>query len=179
MGWFARGLGFVIKRRLTGAKKQDRAAYLNTVADVGAKMRQHGMTLEEIGELEALMQNPAVAASSGVTEVVEQAANDEEPSAFLTNYAMKVRTGTAYSVADAQLNQALEDLRLLMTDKEWECLEKVQEHWKAYRHSLAESGRLEFEGGTHAGLASIFVALSETERRGAEVRAQVEERARR
>ena len=61
----------------------------------------------------------------------------------------------------------------------WEHIEKAQEHWRAYRSSLEDAALREFEGGTHAILAVTMVGLAETERRAAEVRAQVEERSRR
>jgi uncharacterized protein YecT (DUF1311 family) len=185
VGWLGRGLSFVLKRWWTGSGKQERATYLNTVADFAAKMRAHGVTLDDVRELEAVMQNPAVASSPAATEVVErvaaevseQADTDDQPMAFLTNYAMKVRTGESYKVAEAELDQALADLQLLLGEREWACVQEAQEHWRAYRNALSESARLEFEGGTHAGLAATFVGLTETERRTAQVREQVNERA--
>jgi uncharacterized protein YecT (DUF1311 family) len=89
---------------------------------------------------------------------------------------MKARAGTAYGVAEAQLDQALMDLRLLIGEHEWEHVEKAQEHWCAYRGALEDAALREYEGGTHASLAMTMVELAETERRAAEIRAQVEER---
>jgi uncharacterized protein YecT (DUF1311 family) len=91
--------------------------------------------------------------------------------------AMKMRTGAAYGVAEAKLDQALMDLRLLIGEHEWEHVEKAQENWNRYRSCLEDAALREYEGGTHATLAMALVGLAETERRANEVREQVEERA--
>ena len=181
LGWLGRGLGFVLTRWWTGSKKQDRAAYLNTVADFAAKMRNNGMTIDDVRHFEGVMQDPSVAASPSVAGVVAQLALEkgQEPSAFQSNMAMKVRAGSAYGVAEAQLDQALMDLRLLIGEHEWEHIEGAQKHWRAYRSALEDAALREFENGTHATLAMTMTGLAETERRAAEVRAQVEERSKR
>lgn len=180
LGWIGRGASFVLKRWFSGSKQQERAAYLNAVADLGAKMRSHGMTLDEVRRLESMMQAPSIAGSNAVTGVVEQlAADQDEPEAFQSNAAMKMRTGAAYEVAEARLYQALMDLQLLMDEREWECIEKAQKHWIAYRSALEDCALREYEGGTHATLALRLVGMAETERRADEIRAQVKNRAER
>jgi uncharacterized protein YecT (DUF1311 family) len=76
-------------------------------------------------------------------------------------------------MAEAQLKQALMDLRLLLSDREYEALEAAQERWREYRRALEDCALREFEGGTHARLAMVMSGLSETERRTEEIRAQV------
>ena len=177
VGWLGRGLTFVLWRWWTGAPRQEQAAYLNSLADLAAKLRASGMTLDDVHQLESIMRSPAVASSTAASEVVEALADDVEgPSAFHSNVAMKARTGAAYRVAEAQLEQALMDLRLLLSDHEYEALEAAQERWREYRRALEDCALREFEGGTHATLALVLSGLSETERRTEEIRAQVAER---
>lgn len=181
IGWLGRGLGFLLRRWWTGSPRQERASYLNTVADLLAKLRVHGMTIKEVRELEEVIQNPSIGSSKAATQLVEQLVNDaaDEPQAFQSNYAMKMRAGAAYDVAEARLQQALRDMQLLVSERGWECIKKTQEHWQAYRKTIEDFERLDFEGGTHAGLAAALAGLAETERRADEIRAQVDERARR
>lgn len=182
IGWVGRGFSFLIKRWWMGSARQDQATYLNLIADFGVKMRAHGMTIEEVRKLESMMQNPSVASSDAATNVVEQLsaeADNDEPEAFHSNMAMKMRTSAAYEVAEAKLNQALMDLRLLVSDNEWQCAESTQKHWKAYRTSLEDWALQEWNGGTGATLAMVLVGMAETERRADEIRAQVKERAER
>lgn len=178
IGWLARGPTFLLRRWWTGAPKQEQAAYLNSVADLAGKLRSNGMTIDEVHQFEKIMRKPGLSASSAATEVVE--AIEEEPdtyAAFLSNVAMKARTGADYGVADANLEKALVDLRLLLSDEETEALDVAQERWTEYRKALEVCAGLEFEGGTHAPLAGLMAGLTETERRTAEVRSQVQERA--
>lgn len=177
LGWAGRAPTFLLHRWWTGAPRQEQAAYLNSVADLASKLRTHGMTLEEVRELEAIVRNPAVASSAGATRVVEAMADDtSEPEAFQSNVAMKARTGAAYTVADARLEQAIMDLRLLIGEHEFELLAAAQEKWRDYRRALEDCALREFEGGTHATLAMALAGLSETERRTDEIKAQVAER---
>ncbi|HZC38182.1 MAG TPA: lysozyme inhibitor LprI family protein [Sphingomicrobium sp.] len=180
IGWLGRGLSFLLVRWWTGTPKQEQATYLNTVADLGAKLRSHGMSIDEVRQLSDAVQNPSIESSAAANTVVEQLSADadaSEPDAFQTNAAMKMRTSAAYEVAEAELNQALMDLRLLVGEHEWECVQKAQEHWRAYRRALEEWTLRQWEGGTGAGLAAGLVGMAETERRADEIRAQVEQRA--
>ena len=90
---------------------------------------------------------------------------------------MQTRTRAASDVADAALEQAVTDLDLIMGDRESGLLDNAQDRWRAYREALVQCAYYEYEGGTHAPLAAGLARLSETERRTAEVRSQVEERA--
>jgi hypothetical protein len=175
--WIGRGIGFALARWWKKSPTHEHAAYLNTVADLGAKLRSNGMTIDEVRQLEVAIQNPSIASSGAAAQVVEQLVSDPEPRAFQSNYAMKMRTAAACNVAEAKLEQALRDLQLLMGDHEWDAVVKAQEHWQAYRGWLEESAAREFAGGTHAGLASGLASLAETERRTQEILAQMNERA--
>jgi uncharacterized protein YecT (DUF1311 family) len=180
VGWFGKGVGFLLTRWWTRAPIHERADYLNSVADLAAKLRAHGMSMEDVRQLEEVVRSPSITSSPAASGFVVQLSDEAgEPAAFQSNYAMKMRKGATYGVAEAKLHQALQDLKLLMGDSEWECIEKAQGHWEAYREALTEGARREYEGGTHAGLAAVLTAIAETERRADEIRAQVDERARR
>lgn len=177
VGWLGRGLSFVLHRRWTKAPKREQATYLNSVADLASKLKANGMTIDDVHQFESIMRNPAVSRSSAATEVVDDMTKEATgPYAFHSNFAMKARTGASYGVADAYLEQALMDLRLLLSESESEVLEHAQERWREYRSALEVCAALEFEGGTHAPLASMMAGLTETERRTSELRAQVDER---
>ena len=94
------------------------------------------------------MHGPAVASSTAASGVVEALAKDAKgPSAFHSNVALKARTGAAYDVAKAQLDQALMDLRLLIGEHEYKAVEAAQEHWREYRRALEDCALREYEGG--------------------------------
>ncbi|HEV7290456.1 lysozyme inhibitor LprI family protein [Sphingomonas sp.] len=178
VGWFGRGFTFLIHRWWTGAPKQEQAAYLNSVADLAAKLKASGTTLDEVRQFEKIMRKPSLATSAAATVVVE--AIEDEPdtyAAFLSNVAMKARTGADFGVADANLEEAMVNLRLLLSDEETEAFGVAQERWTEYRKALEVCAGLEFEGGTHAPLAGMMAGLTETERRTAEIRLQIRERA--
>ena len=175
--YFGRGLAFILQRRLIGAPRHEQAAYLNSLADLLGKLKVNGATMEDVHRLEVVLRNPAFASGPVAAKAVEDMADDaDEPHAFHSNYAMKARAGAAYEVADAQLKQALMNLKLLVSEKKAKALDAVQRKWTEYRRLLAISAALEFEGGTHAPLAASMTGLSETERRTNEISAQVKER---
>lgn len=175
LGWFANGFGFLAKRKLSGAPKTERAAYLNTVTDLVAKLRANGMTLEEVHAFEAVLRSPAVAYSDAAIKIIDQT-DGHEPAAFHSNFALKSRASAAYDVAEAQLFQALTDLRLLNGGED-DLLDEVQTRWLAYRTALEDRELARYPGGTHATLALTLAGLAETERRTHEVRAEIVEMA--
>jgi uncharacterized protein YecT (DUF1311 family) len=136
------------------------------------------MTMEEVRRLEEVVHNPSITSSTGASQVLEQLADDAaEPEAFHSNVAMKGRASAAYEVAEAKLNQALMDLGLLVSEREWEAIDRAQDQWRSYRKALEDCALREYEGGTHATLALMLVGMAETERRTAEILAQVKDRA--
>lgn len=174
LGWLASGLGFLAKRKLSETPKTERAAYLNMVTDLVAKLRTNGMTINDVHAFEEVLRNPAVATSDAAIKVIDESYEDE-PAAFHTNFAMKSRARAAYDVAEAQLAQALTDLRLLIGGDD-EHLDEVQKRWLAYREALEDRELARYSGGTHATLALALAGLAETERRTGEVRAEIAER---
>ena len=177
IGWFGRGSTYLLRRWWTGAANQERATYLNSVADLVGKLRKSGMSLDEVHQFEAIMRGSAVARSAGATDFIEAMVEETaEPDVFHSNFAMKAKTGAACDVAEAHLQQSLMDLKLLLSEGETDALDAAQERWCEFRDALEVCAALEFEGGTHAPLARIMAGLTETERRTAEIRAQVGER---
>lgn len=86
LGWLGRGLTFVLRRWWTGAPRQGRAAYLNSLTDIAGKLRANGMTLDDVRKFEAIMHGPAITTSTAASEVVAAVAKDaEEPSEFQSN----------------------------------------------------------------------------------------------
>lgn len=177
LGWLGRGMAFVLKRWWTKSPKHEEATYFNIVADLGGKLRAHGMTMEDVRQLEAIIRDPSIASSKSALRIVEEVVDEaREPDAFHSNAAMKARTSAEYDVADAKLQQSLLDLKLLMPESEITALSAAQERWTEYRAALEECSRREYEGGTHSSLAGLFAGLAETERRTEEIRGQIIER---
>lgn len=126
IGWFGRGVTFLVNRWWTGAPKQEQAAYLSVVADLVAKLKANGMTLEEVRQFEMIMRKPGLANRIAATTVVETIQEDSSTYVpFLSNVAMKARTGAEYGVAEAHLEKALVDLRLMLSDQESEALGRI------------------------------------------------------
>ncbi len=178
LGWVGRAPTFLLHRWWTGAPKREDAVYLHSVVDLAGKMQANGMNMDDVRQFESIMRTPTVVSSPGANNVVESmSSTDTEPAAFQTNLGMQIRTRAAHDVAEANLDQALTDLHLIIGDREGELLDTAQELWRAYRAALVQCAYYEYEGGTHAPLAAGLAGLSETERRTAELRAQVDERA--
>lgn len=159
-----------------GRPSQERAVYLNSVADLAAKLRATGMTLEDVHCFEEIMLNPAVTSIKASAKAVEEFAETLKPDAFSSTVAMKARTGASYRVAEARLDEALMDLRLLLSDDDQVSLLEVQAAWEAYRSKLEDRALREYIGGTHATLAMALAGLAETERRMEEIRNEIVER---
>lgn len=177
LGWIVRGLGVLAHRKITNAPRQENASYLNSVADLLGKMKDQGLTITDVQDLGSVLNTKTKANSPAAKEVVDAGRHDN-PShpAYDNNLAMQGRTHAAYAVAEAQLEQVILDAALIMSEAERESLDETQAKWREYRSGLETCAYKEYEGGTHAPLASVFAGLTETERRTAELREQVRER---
>ena len=174
IGWFGRGLAFLIKRWFVGDKHRERLEYISQLADLKIKLRESGLNVEEVEEVAQLLKNPKSKASDKARAVVNEMKEDfQKFDPFDSNVAMKGRAGASYEVANAQLEQALVDLRLVVGE-DWPFIERTHEAWLVYRKSLEEWAYQQFEGGTHAPLSMTMAGLSETERRTAEIREEVD-----
>ncbi len=86
---------------------------------------------------------------------------------------MKMRADAALDVANAKLDQAIVDLRFLLRSDEEAKLADTQVSWAAYRDASSSYARQQFDGGTHAPLTAALTAVAETERRTAEIEAEI------
>ena len=171
------GAGFLLKRLMTNAPKRERADYLNTVADLGAKLRSHGMTIDDVNALEAVIKSPILASSGGATPALHEMAVDNEPAVFHTTAAMRGRAGAEYEVVEAKLAQTLMDLRILVDEQEEGALDAAHIAWLKYREALESRALAEFGNGTGGPLAMMLAGIAETTRRTDELRAEVKDRA--
>lgn len=92
-GWLGRGRAFGLERRWTGSPRHEKATYFNIVADLGTKLRAHGMTMEDVRELESIVRDPSIASIKSPMRIVKEVVDETpEPDAFQLNVAMQART---------------------------------------------------------------------------------------
>lgn len=177
VAWIGKGVSFLLIRWWTKAPKREDTAYYLSIADLGSKLRENGMTMSDVLELESLLHDPVKGKSQGAQQFVTKSlVSPDEPEQFISNVAMKARMAAAYDVAKAQYEQAITDLRLLSSQHESEAIDLAEKHWIEYRAALENCALREYDGGTHAPLAMLFAGLAETERRTEEIKAQISER---
>ncbi len=145
LGAVLASLGFLAKRWLTGAKTQEKATLYGALADLLAKLREHGFSLDHVRELESYFAGKikTVGAHSELAGLEalraeppgepDQLEGGREPDQYWTQYAMNVRAGAAFETADARLREALVELGTLISEDEERALEKVQRAWRLYR----------------------------------------------
>ena len=170
LGLLGSGLGFIVKRWFVGAKQKERLDYISGLADLKIKLREAGLSMDEVREVGGLLANPTMKASERAQEIVAEIKEDMGRfGPHDTNVAIQIRTGAAYEVANAQLQQALVGFGLTVDEADWTYVEKIQDAWKQYRSALEDWAYHQYEGGTHAPLAMTAAGLAETERRTKEI----------
>jgi hypothetical protein len=168
------GVGFLAKRWLSQTGKHETVAYLNSVMDLAGKLRAADLTIDDVRNLEAVLGSPKRSAKTCDTNPPSDGqAPTLEHEAFQSTLAMRARAIAALGVADAKIGQAIMDLQLLMSDREFEVLKSAQKHWKLYRSELGNLGLLQYEGGTGAPLGLVVAELVEAERRVIELQADL------
>ena len=173
------GLGFMIKRRITGAKAQERVTLFAGLADISAKMKQHGLSVDDVSAMEAFVSSKRragvlLASASAQTEVFREE-TAVEPEGYWTQAAMNQRADASFRTVDAQLAEALLELEHF---SDGEHLRSAQEAWEHFREQQAEFAASQYAGGSIAPLIAASEAQAVTEQRLAWARAEIEERRR-
>ena len=176
LGALLGSIGFLARRWITGSARHEKVGYLSSVAELATRLRALDMTVADIDDLERLLASPRLGSSEKALEVVTGPAAVPLPAPFATTFALHARASAAADVANAELEQALVDLRLLSDDLDVETIDTVQASWRAYRTEIMQAAAAEFAGGSQAPLAAALAGISETERRLSDVRGSVRAR---
>jgi hypothetical protein len=132
--------GYVIRRRLTGARATERADLLTKLADLKSKLEGHGYTVEDIESLE-----------SHLTSASRNGRHLGRPAKLVASLAAAepdlVRMAASASLELAQASGDLVKLAMkyeaLLSDEERRYFVTAQEAWEVFRD--AEAGRVASE----------------------------------
>jgi uncharacterized protein YecT (DUF1311 family) len=172
LGWFGRGLGFWLARRVTGAGRKEHVDYLTSVAGLMSKMRADGTSVEEVAAFGSALRSPALVQSREVASIVE-IRHCAEIDRFSSSYAMRTRASAQLDLANAKLMQIQVDQRLVLEEVEEEPVAEMHKTWTEYRRALMEAAASEYSGGTIGSIVAALVGIAETERRSEELQSWV------
>ena len=175
----AGAIGYFVKRLVSQSTTHERTALLNSLADLRSKMKNEGVGLEQLANLEKMVRGKlAVSAETAEAVSGQQAVAEDEnlPSAYWTTASMRGRANARFAVVDAQVDEALIELATLVSDEEAEELRKSHVPWKVYRKRQINYASNRFQGGTFAPLYGTLHGIEVTERRLAELQREIEAR---
>lgn len=171
------GIGWLIKRMITGERRRETADELTAVLDLLHKLKASGMTMEEAKRLAAEFgkgKMPVPLGQQDAVRVVEDLY--EEPDQYGTTMAMKMRLGAQLDAVNAHLKQALIDLELLLDENEGKLLEKAQADWEKHARSEATLSSSAMSGGTLEGVLFLAEMIEQAEKRIEAVKEQTRQR---
>jgi uncharacterized protein YecT (DUF1311 family) len=163
--------GFLLRRWFTGAGTQEKATLYTSLANLHATMKEHGFSLDEVRSLEALLRSKVRQTRSVVPDPMPP-----EPKRFWTQTAMNMRAYASAKTADAQLQQALTDLLLLLSPEEEKVLDQLNSAWSEYRDKQSKFAAAQYTGGSIMPLIRSSEYENVTLQRLKTVLADVEER---
>jgi uncharacterized protein YecT (DUF1311 family) len=175
-------VGFLLKRRITGAGRQERAQYLSVAADVLIKMKQAGLEPQQVGQLEAFLNSQSPEAAEGTLKVIEgddaglEQPDDGLPSVYWSTHPVQARAYARLELLDAMINQQMMELFGLLESDRWELISTSQEAWKEFRKAEAHYAITQYSGGTIAPLIGALRQIAISEHRLKELEAEVNER---
>lgn len=178
------GVGFLLRRWLFGGVTQERVSISSTAAEMLGRMREHGFTLEDVRTVENYLRGKAYegagsAASPNEAEgVVFENALLDEPDFYWTSGNMNARALASFRTADARLDELATELITMLEADEAEGFVKAQRAWKLFRERQARFASFEAAGGTLQTLIHAAEAQDLSEKRAAELQAEIERRRR-
>lgn len=174
IGWFG-------QRWLTGARHMETTARLLSVVDLVERLQRAGLSLEDAKKAADSIKAgaptlPISTAKSVVASLEDEIPEDIDlPSQYTSTYAMKFRLDSKLSTLDAQINEALTELRILLSDDEYEAAIQVQSSWTEYRIAEGEFASVGARGGTGETIYAFSAMISVSETRLAMLREQIRE----
>jgi uncharacterized protein YecT (DUF1311 family) len=171
------GIGWLIKRVITGERRKEAASELTAVLDLLHKLKASGMTMEQAKRLAVEFgkgKMPVPVGQQDDVGIVEY--SDEEPDQYGTTMAMKMRLGAQLDAVNAQLKQALVDLELLLDENEGQLLEKAQADWEKHARSEATLASSVMSGGTLEGVMFLAEMIDQSGKRIEAVKEQTRQR---
>jgi uncharacterized protein YecT (DUF1311 family) len=172
-------VGFLVKRWLTQSSTHERTALLSSLADLRAKMRTEGVSLDQIIELENMVRGKVNVSKETAEAVTGQSEVDDDanlPPGYWTTAAMRGRAHARFAVVDAQLDEAFTELATLVSHEETEPLSKSHTAWQTYRDQQIDYAYARYPGGTSGPLYGTLHGIEVTERRLAELQQEIEAR---
>ena len=171
------GVGWLIKRLITGERRREAASELTAVVDLLHKLKTSGMTMEEAKRLAAQFGRGDAPSPISQQDVIDAKDDvDELPNQYGTTMAMKMRLGAQLDSVSAQLEQALVDLELLLDEDEGKLLGKSQSNWAAYARSEAKLFSSTMSGGTMEGVLFLAEMIEQSEARIEAIKKQTRQR---
>lgn len=170
-------IGFGLTRWWTQASAHEKAAHLNNLADLRAKLQAGGLSIGDIEDFETRLLSGAKSAAEAVLAAVGGDGDEDAelglPQSYWTTVAMSARANAKLASLDAQLEEVLTDLGTLISDHESEELYKMQRAWYVYRARAMSYAASEYCGGTIAPLVGVAHGMELTEERIAAITASL------
>lgn len=158
VGFLLRGVGVWLWRLVTKGAISDRAALMGTMADTIAKMRETGVSQDDLDRFEHYLKGKARPdlAISGATAAnltvdttsIEYFENGMEPFDPNTQAAMNMVAEAKAIDIEAHINARLRHLKFLANEGDGEAIDQAQAAWVSYRDAQAKVAVEPFAGGS-------------------------------
>lgn len=183
------GLGFVVKRYITGQHHRENAESLEKALQIKNLLDGAGLTIDEAIKLRDVIngtnRNSEITLKNN-NKISEMSSTDDTCDTSLeghsrhskfetTTIGMDYRISCDLRKIEADLEFAIADLHSVCSEARSEALEKAQKAWELFRTREAKFAALLFEGGTGAPILAGGKEIELTERRLNEIRAERDE----
>jgi uncharacterized protein YecT (DUF1311 family) len=134
------GLGFLLRRWITGERSREQVTELSTLAAVASQMRSGGISVSEIEALKLYLQRGHAPEVSS-----DQVAEDEEP--FKTQVEMVHLAALELTRVEGEMSLVIRNLRSVLAPDEIAHLRASQDKWLEFRQAHADFESAMVEGG--------------------------------
>lgn len=173
------GVGFLLRRWITGEHRREQLAELTGLASVAAAMKAGSVSLEELHTLRRYLRSPGTpapepsSAAAAVLNAEKKEAPDEGP---VTQGEMNEAAAEALKGAEAEMRDVLAELAEVLSPDELRELNEAQRKWDEFAIAHANFVSRLFEGGSMRPLWWITTIDRATRERISELRSYLEAR---
>jgi len=142
-------IAFLVKRWIQKDRLTEEISRKERLAHLAAKMAEHGMTLEDLQDLEnSLIHKRQDLREIEDTVTAELAAESRDLSHEMTQLEMNEAASLSFKRANEKMENIIAKLKIYHMPSEFASLEEAQSVWETYRDKQASFAASQFEGGS-------------------------------
>lgn len=159
-------VGWLVGRWITNAKGKENTDRLLSATNLIESLRNAGVSLQQARTFDRELSASKGRVSEETLEALIYSSNEDsndEPIELTNTMALKIRLSARQDTVEAQLEERLVELHLLIPEEMSAALENNQKAWEKFRDAESELGASYMAGGSGEAVSAMSASIAASE----------------